>query len=215
MVYVKKTSPFEAGIICSQKASLGKNFEAIQAPTQDSTFKKAVNSEFALGVDFMNMVHADAQFSEINNITVALNKAMIYTISDVDVINSVKDRDPACAQAVRDRQAAGYKVTMISDALMADVTYNVEYKSGNKLTGEAKLDILQNLAVKLHLDYTTATQYNVSGKSLYWGIIDDAYLAHLSLINGQGYIPIKPEIEELHVLPKKAAAPIEDHADVM
>ena len=177
MVWVKNTKPFAAGIICTQRSSLGADFKPIESTTADEQLVKEVNAQFQLGAEYMDIIRADGKFQDIKNITADLSNATVFTVSDVDIMQSVANRDPSCTRAIAARRNADYDVTMIASALQADVTYQVDYKTDTKLDAKAKIATLQNLAIKLGIDVATVSDSTVSGKALYWGVTDDGYLA--------------------------------------
>jgi hypothetical protein len=179
MVWVQNKNPFTAGIICTQQTSLGPNFAPMVSPTEDATLTKASSQSFLLDANYMDIVHADIAFDAVQSITAQIQNPLVYVLSDVDILNNIGKRDPVCTQAIEGRRAAGYKVTMISQALMGDVVYTVEYKTDAKLDAGAKLAMLQNLALALKIENATLTETSISGKGLFWGVQDDTYLASL------------------------------------
>jgi hypothetical protein len=188
MVFVERTDPFEAGIICTQALSLGKDFKPIQTPTSSETLNRANQVKFDLGADYLKVVTAKAEFSAIESITVELLNPMIYTLSDIDVINAIKHRDPVCSEAINSRLRAGFPVTMIARALMADVTYHVSFKQDTTLDASVRLAMLAGLAPHLGISQGTSNDSTIKGKNLFWGVMDDTYLSKLSL-NGGGSGP--------------------------
>ncbi len=221
MVFVEGTDPFEAGIICTQALSLGKKFKPIQTPTSNETLSRANQVKFDLGADYLQMVTAKAEFSAVKSITVELKNPMIYTLSDIDVINAIKERDPVCSQAVTSRLRAGFPVTMISRALMADVTYHVSFKEDASVDASVRLAVLAGLAPQLGISKGTNNDHSISGKDLFWGVMDDTYLSRLSM-NGTaagpsgsapGDLPERdPDVPE-RLIPVEAEALVKDTID--
>jgi hypothetical protein len=185
MVWVQDTKPFQAGVICTQAMSLGANFKPMQQPTASDQLNKAADTKFDIGAEYMSMVKANGSFELIENIQVELHDPVIYTVNDVDIVNSIGQRDPVCAQAISNRAKAGYVVTMISSALMADVTYHVVWKTNANVDVQVKIAALYGLAPHLGVTEASATDTTITGKHMFWGVKDDLYLAQLSA-NGSG-----------------------------
>lgn len=180
MVWVRSSDPFTAGIICTQKASLGPNFVPMASATATSDLSKSSTKEFNVDAAYMEILKADAQFSDISSLTARLDNATIFEANDVDILNSVVDRDPSCSAAVKMRADGGYHISMISSALQADVVYSVKWNVTTKLDASAKVAVVQNLSAELGLGGSHVSDQGISANGLYWGIIDDAFLAHLS-----------------------------------
>lgn len=181
MVWVKSQKPFTAGIICTQRSSLGDNFQPLTSPTEDANLTKAASRSFELDAQYMEIIKGNVAFSSIDSVTAQMQNPLIYTVDDVDIIDNVGKRDPVCTQAVEGRKAAGYKITMISNALMGDVLYTVTYKTNVNIDVAAKIAMLQNLALELKIQNATVTENTIQGKGLFWGVQDDTYLAGLGI----------------------------------
>ncbi len=181
MVWVEKTNPFRAGLICTQDMSLGKDFQPINSPTSNSTLKRAENVKVEIGADLLNLVQGKAEMSSVHSIQVELHNPVMYELTDMDVINSISKRDPICAQAVSARLRAGFPVTMIAKALMADVVYSVVWKQGVEMDAKARIEALSGLAPHLGVSQGTVRENSISGRSLFWGVQDDVYLSKLAL----------------------------------
>lgn len=201
MVWVEKTKPFKAGVICTQATSLGPNFKPIKSPTSSQTLKRAANVKIDMGADILSMIKAKADVHALRSVTVELQNPVVYELSDMDVIQAIQHRDPICAQAISSRVQAGFPVTMISKALMADVVYSVQWDQGVELDAQAKADILSGLAPHLGVTQGSVREDAISGKSLFWGIQDDIYLSKLALgttaglsaANPQGLPPVRTD----------------------
>lgn len=185
VVWVKHANPFNAGIVCTQRASLGKDFVPLQSPTTDAAMRRAVNTEFHIDADYLREIKVDLRFQLVNNVTVKLHNANVLAISDTDVMTSLEQRNPLCDRAIAARRAAGYKISMISQALLADVTYNVEFKQQTVLDPQSRAQITKDLALKLGIDVSLARETTIEGKGLYWGIVDDKYLASITPEGGE------------------------------
>lgn len=181
MVWIEKANPFRAGLICTQETSLGANFKPINSPTASSTLKKAENVKVTLSADLLSIVQGRAEMSAVHSIDVTLHNPVMYELTDMDVINSIPKRDPVCAQAVSSRLRAGFPVTMIAKALMADVVYSITWKQGIELDAKARMEALSGLAPHLGVAQGVVRENTISGKSLFWGVQDDVYLSKLAL----------------------------------
>jgi hypothetical protein len=221
MVFVENTNPFQTGIICTQPMSLGKDFKPIETPTSNETLSRANQVKFDVGADYLKMVTAKAEFSAVKSITVELKNPKIYTVSDVDVINAIKDRDPVCSQAISSRLRAGFPVTMIARALMADSTYHVSFKEDVALNASVRLAMLAGLAPQLGISQGTNDDSSISGKDLFWGVMDDTYLSRLSM-NGTaagpsgsspGDLPERDQDAPERLIPVEAQPIIKDSID--
>jgi hypothetical protein len=196
MVWVEKTKPFKAGIICTQAMSLGKDFKPINSPTSNSTLNRASNVKVDIGADLLNLVQGKAAMSAIHSVKVELANPVIYTLSDMDVLNAIPHRDPVCSQAILGRLRAGFPVTMIGRALMADVIYSVQWKQGIELDVRARIEALSGLAPHLGVSEGNIRENTITGKNLFWGVMDDVYLSKLAL-NGN----VGPTANNPHGLP--------------
>ena len=181
VVFVESKRPFAAGVICDQAMSLGKKFVPVNSPTSNSTLNKAANVKMDVGADVFDLVKGKADVSAIRTIKVELHNPVIYTLTDLDVLRGAKDRDPLCSEAIMARLRAGFPVTMISKALMADVTYSVSWKQDASLDAKARIDALSGLAPHLGVAQGSVRESSIVGKNLFWGVMDDTYLFKLSM----------------------------------
>jgi hypothetical protein len=191
MVWVRNSDPFTAGIICTQRASLGGRFAPLSSRTASATLSHSSNKDFSLDAAYLDYLRAKTKVSDVSSISARLDNASLFEVNDVDILNNVLERDPACSAAVRMRSDAGYHITMIASALLADVTYTVKWSMTSNLDASAKIAAVQNLAVELGLDGASVSEQSIEAKGLYWGIMDDAFLAHLS--EPGAITPVSPE----------------------
>lgn len=193
MVWVEKTKPFKAGIICTQATSLGPNFKPIKSPTSTKTLKRAANVKVDMGADIISLLKAKMDVHALRSVSVELQNPVVYELSDMDVLKAMANRDPICSQAINARVMAGFPVTMISRALMADVTYAVQWNQGVELDAQAKADILASMSPHLGVAQGTVRDDAIKGKGLFWGIQDDVYLSKLALGNVTGVSAANPQ----------------------
>ena len=179
VVWVKHARPFNAGIICTQTASLGGAFKALESPTATIEMRRALSTEFQIDAQYLKEIQLDARLKHVSNVTVQLRNPTVYAVTDTDVLASVGQRNPLCTQAIEARQEAGYTVSMISAALLADVNYKVSYSQEVQFDPKVKLEIAQQLALKLGVAVNITSESTIEAKGLYWGIVDDRHLAML------------------------------------
>lgn len=177
MVYVKSTSPFQAGTVCGVRASMGKRFVPNTSPTAAKQLKVARGKSFQLDAEVLEYIHAEAKFSALKTITVSLTNARITELTDDMVAENVANRSQACSEMIAERERAGFKVTMISSAIEGDVVYSVTWKEESKLEAAAKIETLSQLALSLGATADCVGTSTISAKGLIWGIIDDRWLA--------------------------------------
>ncbi len=180
MVWVRNTRPFSAGIICTASASLGRRFRPVVSETAAMQLKKATDRSFSIDTDYLNLLRADARFSHVQEVTVRLERPVLYEVIDTDIIKHHNDRSDACRQAIALRRNAGYDVTMIASALQADVTYTVSWSHEVGAKVGSSLETLQALAFELGADNAQVHERTITAKGLFWGIKDDAFMAHMS-----------------------------------
>ena len=180
LVWVKRHKPFQGGIVCTAEASLGQRFEPVRSPTMDSKLTELTQQEFEVSAEFVELVRNDMHYDAIKNMTVTFQNPIVYAATDTDVLRNLVARDPVCTQAVALRRERGYAITMVAQALQADVVYNVQFKESLGLNAHERQKILEHLSAKFGFERSAATDSSISGKNLYWGISDDAYLAKLN-----------------------------------
>ena len=180
VVWVKSMHPFTAGVVCTRADSLGPKFVPTLAPTASAQLQSATSASFSVGADYMQLLHADTRFSNITDVTIRLSNPTIHSLTDTDILNNAQQRTPVCERAIAARRAAGYTVTLITSALRADVLYSASFKQSASLSAEARLATLQDLALRVGLDQAQVSESSIQGANLYWGIMDDRYLANLA-----------------------------------
>ena len=180
MVWVRAQQPFSAGIICTDTASLGRRFRPVVSSTAAMELKRATDRSFSLDADYLQLLRADARFSHVTEVTIRLERPVLYEVVDTDIIKHHADRSADCRHAIAMRRNAGYQVTMIASALQADVTYTVSTAHEVGAGVGSSLEVLQALAVELGADNALVHERTITAKGLFWGIKDDAFMAQLS-----------------------------------
>jgi hypothetical protein len=215
MVYVKSTSPFQAGTVCGVRASLGARFVPNVSPTAAKQLKVARGKTFQLDAEVLEYIHAEARFAALKTITVSLTNAKITELTDTMVAENVGARSQACKEMIEEREKAGFKVTMISSAIEGDVVYAVTWRNEAKLDAHAKIDTLNQLAISLGAAADEVGESTISARGLIWGICDDRWLAKRSapeLIMG----PVMPGTRVIapehlgHIAPHPDAPVVQD-----
>ena len=69
---------------------------------------------------------------------------------------------------------------MITSALQADVTYTANFKESTKLSAEARTELLKDLSARAGLEAARVSDSSIQGNNLFWGVMDDKYLANLA-----------------------------------
>lgn len=178
VIYIRDTHPLRTGVICPPGESLGPRFQPRESDTQQSSFSKTKRKHFTLGADLLSQITADLGAHVIKTITVTLTNPKIFIVADTDVLMHMHERTEICRRAIRNRREAHqFRISMISETLQGDVTYNVTWETGAHLSAEAKVDILSNLMAKLKVHDGTIKGNAIVGRALVWGIVDDKWLA--------------------------------------
>lgn len=180
MVWVRSSSPFSAGIICTESASLGSDFRPVVSETAAMELKKATDRAFSIDADYLSLLRADARFSHVGSVTVRLERPVLFEVIDTDIIKHHRNRSAACRQAIAMRRKAGYQVTMIASALQADATYTIGWSHEVGGSVGSSDETLAALALELGAHNAQVHERTITAKGLFWGIKDDAYMAQMS-----------------------------------
>lgn len=175
--------PLEAKIICGAEASLGPRMRFKRSLTSTGTLKRLNNKSFTIDAGTLKALKERQQFRSVAAITVTLSNASIVELSDDEVLTGMWHRSPACAQAVRQRVERGYTISMISSALIGDVTYSIAWEQRHHhQTGMAeKTMAMVDLAAMLEGEIVSTTAGEIKADGLVWGIRDDEYLSALAI----------------------------------
>jgi hypothetical protein len=184
LVWVRATKPFSAGIICTEGHSLGPAYRPMVSHTAALELRRATDRSFSLDADYLSVLRAEARFSRVHAVTIKLENPTLYEVVDTDVWQYVRHRSEACRQALAQRERAGYRITMVTSALRADVTYTVHWSHEVGGSVGASHEVLKELALELGAENAEVSERTITAKGLYWGIKDDAYLAHLGAEHG-------------------------------
>lgn len=181
LVAVISKDPFVGKIICGPRASLGSGYKPVESETASRTLTNKTNGTFAVDADLLSQITTDVNFKAISSLAVTLTNAKIVEIVDADVLENIIYRSLACQEAVASRRRAGFEVTMVSSALIADFNYAIGWNQGVQMDAKMKTDVLQNLAVRLGGGASRVGDNSIQSSGLSLGIRDDEYLSALAL----------------------------------
>ncbi|MGF9764652.1 hypothetical protein AAII07_57200 [Microvirga sp. 0TCS3.31] len=137
----------------------------ISSPTERSAIGRELNASFNLtGAEVASFgIGAAAQY--VNKVTLSFENVEVqeYPLETLARIRS--SLGPECKRILREqiRKDNAYQVVSV---IKADVTYNVEFKSGASLS--AKAEALTAIGAKLGFD--AARSDGTAGKGLYYGV---------------------------------------------
>jgi len=183
LVAITRRDPLEAKLICDARSSLGDSVQLVRSQTASGTLKKMQGHSSTLDVQVLNMIRQNARYRQVESIEVTLRNVCIVEISDAAILEALSQRSPSCAYAVKQRVLQGYTLTMISSALMADVSYTVGWaqQAEEQLSESDKVGILHELSATLGGSVEAVTSAAIHANGLIWGIRDDEYLSALSI----------------------------------
>lgn len=185
LVAITHTDPLQAKVICSAEASLGPHLRPMHSRTAGGMLKKLNNKSFSLGADFLSDLKGTQETRAVESVTVTLKNPIILELSDGDVIEGMAHRSPECAEAVRRRVAGGFVVSMISSALVGDLSYEVgfNYTAHEKLLPGEKAAAMMHLAGVLEGEVSDSLSSEIQATALVWAVRDDEYLSALAAEN--------------------------------
>lgn len=182
MIFKKKRrGTFEVGIICTPEQSLGPNFMPLESDTIPTMLEDTVNKSFDLDADAIDKITGGVGSKHTKKISVALKNAKLLEINDWIVATFISERSPACERMIKDRVAAGFEVTMVTSALIADAAYNVEWNDGGRVHADAKLETMKALSGKLAADSANSHKNTFEAENMVWGVRTDDFLASMSM----------------------------------
>lgn len=178
LVYVRDQDPFVAGLICDPAASLGPAYKPRVSRTASTQISKLNGAHMTIGADALVAFQVSAKLEAVHSVEADLTNGVVYEIDDTDVLEHLTARTGACAEALHARLGGKFSVTMISSALVGDVTYTVNWRQDVALTVTAKVAALNALTGELGGEHNNKD--TISAIGLVWGIRDDKFLAGLS-----------------------------------
>ena len=177
IITVREADPLTAEIVCVQEASLGPDLPLRASERVEREVASHTTTNFKITAEWLTRIQANAKYSSIENITLALTNVFAREVSDETVVDRVNKRGEACVRAIEGRVRNGQIVSMVKSIVGADVVYKVQFKPDANLYVSEKESIIKNLAVDLGADASTATSETVKGRALFWGVHDDTWLA--------------------------------------
>lgn len=176
IVHVKSKTPYEVSVICPPMEAFGPNFSPVPSDTKQTVLSSSTSKTFELDAGYLDLLKADSRYKDLKSIKVLLSNVKVPIITDEMVVKNVSNRSLTCAEAVKNRRSQKFDLTVVDSVLIADVVYSIEFDSKLNLSVEVKKGLIQGLSPKLGADSSTVTAESVNGKSLYWGISENAYL---------------------------------------
>lgn len=180
IIFKKKGKRFEVGIICTPEQSLGSRFPVLESDTIPTFIEDTVNKEFILDAEALGKVTGGAGSNATKKITVMLKNAKLLEINDWIVATFISERSPACTRMIKDRLAAGFEVTMVTSALLADASYNVEWADGGHVMAAARLSTIHALSGRINGLSKNTSQNKFEAENMVWGVRTDNFLASMS-----------------------------------
>lgn len=177
VIELKQLDPVVLEIVCSQTASLGKDFRVPESPTYNQSLVQAVSKTFNVDADYLKQIKIDAKYSSVKNIQLTVSNAMVAQLSADTVYASVIHRKPECQRAIDDYLDDKRTISMITSILKADVAYSIQFDESLGVT--SKEEILKGLATQLGARHESIDGNRITGYGLFWGIKDDAKLVQL------------------------------------
>lgn len=176
IVAIKKAFPFEATRVCTQSGALGNNFKPDESRTLTSTWQHKTSSGLKVSASYKQALNAKIGYNAVKDITLEFANTRVYETSDQAVIEAAMrhETSEACKIAITNRHDQGLPMTMISSALEADVTYKIDFEEG--ISSELQFALSQDIAPELSGNAKVEGKDRISGKQLYFGIIDDRQL---------------------------------------
>lgn len=182
-VHVTQENPLHLSNICGSMKALGfpDDFEPSDSPTISTELSRSLDVNFDLTADLISEIRANPSFQVVDRITFSLDNVRLVEVADDQVRKAILNRDPDCHAAIKARFDSNDIVTMIKSALIANVQYEVHFRSN--LDATAETTVLRELALDFDLrtrvDQTS--KQTLLGSELVWGVREDASLAAVGI----------------------------------
>jgi len=183
--FLPNDKDFKPGIVCTAEQNLGPDFKPYESETIARQLKKEKSFNVHLDLDVASLVAINSRLEFVDTVNVNLTNVHLFELSDWQMAAFTPKRDPDCTRAIQARMARGFKVAVISSALQADASYQVEWKQTAYLTVKSKVDALKALAADIGVEAKNITTTGFSANKLIWGVKGDQWL----LANS---VPIQP-----------------------
>jgi hypothetical protein len=176
VIVVKRLSPLIAGTICTSAEALGSSYRPRESPTLEKELKSKVEREINLDAGYLKTLQAQLKYKGIKSVSHTLKNTKVYDLSDTEVRDALDQRLAPCQASIDDRLKRKDRVSMLSAALEADVTYKVEFDQAVTLSVSEKEQLVEGLAAELGFGLTRQGSETITGAGLIWGVRDDPYL---------------------------------------
>jgi hypothetical protein len=183
-VELDNTGKLETGtlkLVCGPRGHLGRSWSPLVSHTVTESVKNSSRSSWNLDAAVFADLKSQTSLESLQSVRCELKNAKIYTISDTDILENIKYRSEDCKRAILARLQAGYAVTVISSAIMADMDYHVEFKQEGKLDKRMRARQLSDVAISLGGGHTRISEKVIESKGLALGIKTDSFLMGLSM----------------------------------
>jgi hypothetical protein len=177
IVFQKSTKPLTYGIACTPQSAFGDGIAAAvkKAAAANASVVAKMQGKFKLDAGYQQQVRASVGAGYVKDIFLDFSNVELLSLPVNEVFERVADRKPGCVKAIEFLTRSGRPISLVIEALKANVLYTVSFQSN--IAAEAKVQAVQNLAVQLGADASSATQSTLKGTGLFWGLRDDASLA--------------------------------------
>ena len=160
-------------VVCWQ----GQAFPGLVAPhtsdTEARTLTSSATSSLGLEAAYLDSIKANANYNNIENITLSLSNAHVLECARADFYEAYDGRSFRCKQAVADAETSGKTVYTVVQALQADVTYHIVSKAGAGAGVGLQKDVLAGLAAELGGSVSNESDLTICGKGIFWGLFPD------------------------------------------
>lgn len=168
-------------LVCSAQASLGRSFVPMESNTVTGKFRRSRKMSWRVSGDVLSQAKANVNASDVDEVYVTVTGARILHVDDELIYINLNNRSAACKAAIEARKLAGYSLSMVKSALVADVTYNLKFSNAESLDVDVKVAQAANMAVGLGGTVDRVTETTASANNLVWGIQEDMFLAAISI----------------------------------
>lgn len=169
-------------LVCGPRANLGASYMARVSDTVSSSLRLSKSQRIELEADAVDRFRARTSVEDVQNVSVSFTNARLLEADDSEIFRLIYNRTEPCEAAVEARKQAGHNVTMVSSAFIADVTYDVSFKSSVNVDKRVTIDKMTAIAGKLGGGHTEVTDHTIKAVNLVIGVKTDQF-----------YMGIKPQ----------------------
>lgn len=168
-------------LCCGPRAAFGPHWAPLASETVAQKMMKTTKSSWKLSGDVLSSLRANSTVEGVKSIEATLSNARLMQISDADVLENLRFRSEDCKRAIAQRLNAGHALTLISSAIVADMTYKVNFEQNVKVDAKTRVKELQRLAASLGGGQHRIGQKTIESRGLVLGIRTDSFLLALSM----------------------------------